>query len=52
MRIRHNISPKSEEGMFTYALLLARVSLRKTPPDMAINTSNLIPTLRFVSLAT
>jgi len=37
MRIRHNISPKSEEGMFTYALMLARVSLREIRPEMAIN---------------
>ena len=33
----HNISPKPEEGTFTYALLLARVSLKKIPPNTAIN---------------
>lgn len=31
------MSPKLEEGTFTYALLLARVNLRKIPPNMVIN---------------
>jgi len=47
MRIRHNISPKPEEGTFTYALLIARVSLRKIPPDMVISKyENVIRTIR------
>jgi len=37
MRRRHNISPKPEEGTFTYALLLAKESLRKIPLNTAIN---------------
>jgi hypothetical protein len=37
MRRIHDIFPKPEEGTFTYALLLARVSLRKIPPNTAID---------------
>lgn len=45
MRIRHNISSKPEEETFTYALLLARVSMRKIPLDMVlIFINNLQPT--------
>ena len=37
MRRRQNIFPKQKEETFTYALLLARVNLRKIPPNTAIN---------------
>ena len=37
MRRRRNISPRQKEGTFTYARLLARVSLRKIPPNTDIN---------------
>jgi len=36
MRRKHNISPKPEEETCTYALPLARESLRKIPPNTAI----------------
>jgi len=37
MKRRHDIFPKPEGGTFTYALLLARVSLRIIPSNMAID---------------